>query len=524
MTVDAISFDLGAPASVQFELPSSEGLAPLPLPDAIARFQSAMANDTGRQDLTRLTGLVDCSLETSAPAADAPAAATPAQPAAEVRDVACATPAFAPETPFVRSEALFRGTPEMAVPENPDAAVPVKPDAAVPEKPDAAVPEKSVTVGTAHLESRPHPPATRVVLVRDAAEAPEMPPPAEMSDPRVAAEPPVAAERPGTLEQPVRAEQPALPEQPVLPEQPAATQEAARTAVTTAEEPVPEKPAAAVPEQKTELPEPRPDARVVHPEVVTRTIAAEPRSEVAPDVEMARPASNAQIPVVAENKPVAPMERAPTGVVPAEGPIAPARPVVAEQPVVTEHPVVTARPVVAEQPVVTARLAAAEQPAVREGAAATASEDSTDPAVALPAAPVTPVVAPVEAQPAAQTAAVQSARTEVLAEAVGKTVEIVNRVVEAVVAEISVTPALAQGEGAIRITLKPTVLDGSEIRLTAGSGELTVSIAPATAAAAQIVQQNLSRLEIALAEHAPSFHHVAVAVASAKKGKVDETA
>ena len=177
-----------------------------------------------------------------------------------------------------------------------------------------------------------------------------------------------------------------------------------------------------------------------------------------------------------------------------------------------------------EQSSVTARPAAAEQPAVREGAAATASEDSTDPVVAPPAAPVTPVVAPVEAQPAAQTAAVQSARTEVLAEAVGKTVEIVNRVVEAVVAEISVTPALAQGEGAIRITLKPTVLDGSEIRLTAGSGELTVSIAPATAAAAQIVQQNLSRLEIALAEHAPSFHHVAVALASAKKGKVDETA
>ena len=62
------------------------------------------------------------------------------------------------------------------------------------------------------------------------------------------------------------------------------------------------------------------------------------------------------------------------------------------------------------------------------------------------------------------------------------------------------------------------------IMLSAKSGELTVHIAPATAEAAQVVQQNLPRLEVALAGHASSFHHVAVVMASAKKGKTDETA
>ena len=138
--------------------------------------------------------------------------------------------------------------------------------------------------------------------------------------------------------------------------------------------------------------------------------------------------------------------------------------------------------------------------------------------------PAPQAAAPVEAMPAPQVAAVQSARTEAIVEAVGKMVEVVNQVVEAVVAEIAVTPTLAHGEGEIRITLKPTVLDGSEIWLSAKSGELTVTISPATVQSAQIVQQNLPRLETALAEHVSSFHHVAVVVSAAKKGKIDETA
>ena len=271
-----------------------------------------------------------------------------------------------------------------------------------------------------------------------------------------------------------------------------------------------------------------------------------------------------------------------------EKPVVPERPVAAERPVVPERPVAAETFVVAGQPVEAARpfaeafevptIAMPEKPVVMatdskmglaavpgagetgienvavkggvaEGSAAPNSEihvtsgretaetkeaprvfarrevrDLSEAAVELPAAPTPQVIAAAEAVPEPHAAATQTARTEAIAEAVGKTVEIVNQVVEAVVAEIAVTSALAQGDGEVRITLQPTVLDGSEIRLTAKSGELMVSIAPATVDSAQVVQQNLTHLESALAAHAPSFHHVAVVVAATKKGKVDETA
>ena len=218
-----------------------------------------------------------------------------------------------------------------------------------------------------------------------------------------------------------------------------------------------------------------------------------PQSVVAPAIDTPVAAA----PVV--EKPTAPVVEKPTAPV-AERPAAP----VVEKPAapVVEKPTT---PVV-EKPAVKASEKADNIPSVIEA-----------PAVAAPVSGV-----PVDAAP--QVAAAQSARTEAVAEAVGKVVEIVNEVVEAIVDKIAVTPALAQGEGEIRITLKPTVLDGSEIMLSAKSGELTVHIAPATAEAAQVVQQNLPRLEVALAGHASSFHHVAVVMASAKKGKTDETA
>ena len=146
---------------------------------------------------------------------------------------------------------------------------------------------------------------------------------------------------------------------------------------------------------------------------------------------------------------------------------------------------------------------------------------------ALPsAAQPTPLAAASEFPEVQQVVAAQSARTEAvvatvtrMVATVARMVETVNQIVEAVAAEIAVSPTLASGNGDIRITLKPTVLDGSEIRLTAQSGELTVSIAPATPAAAALAAAALPRLETALAEHAPSFHHVAVVVATARKGK-----
>ena len=133
-----------------------------------------------------------------------------------------------------------------------------------------------------------------------------------------------------------------------------------------------------------------------------------------------------------------------------------------------------------------------------------------------------PFVAPpaldahVAAQSASFVVSAASARTEAI-------VETVNEIVETVVDRISVTSTLAQGNGEIRITLRPSVLDGSTINLTAADGELTVAVAPSTPEAARVAAAALPRLEIALAEHAPAFRHVAVVLAATKKGKANET-
>jgi flagellar hook-length control protein FliK len=132
-------------------------------------------------------------------------------------------------------------------------------------------------------------------------------------------------------------------------------------------------------------------------------------------------------------------------------------------------------------------------------------------AVTLPVAETTVPVAPEVAAASAETA-----RTE----AIRETVE---QVVEAVAGQIVVTPALTHGEGNVRITLKPTVLDGSEISLTAQDGALTVAIVPTTPEAERLAAAALPRLETALAEHVSAFRHIAVAVVP-KKGKSDETA
>ena len=149
------------------------------------------------------------------------------------------------------------------------------------------------------------------------------------------------------------------------------------------------------------------------------------------------------------------------------------------------------------------------------------SADEPEKVAALQAAPVQ-VAAPealgvsVQASPEVAAVSAATARTEVI-------VDTVNQIVEAVVDQIVVTPSLVKGEGEVRMTLKPTVLDGSDITLTAKDGTLTVAVTPATAAAAQAAAAALPRLETALAEHAPAFRHVAVALV-AKKGKTDETA
>ncbi len=109
-----------------------------------------------------------------------------------------------------------------------------------------------------------------------------------------------------------------------------------------------------------------------------------------------------------------------------------------------------------------------------------------------------------------------SARTEAV-------VEVVNELIEAVVSQISVTPSLVKGEGEVLMTLKANVLDGSDIRLSAKDGSLSVVVTPATPEAAQAVAAAVPRLEVALAEHVPTFSQVAVKLVS-RKGSSDEIA
>ena len=113
--------------------------------------------------------------------------------------------------------------------------------------------------------------------------------------------------------------------------------------------------------------------------------------------------------------------------------------------------------------------------------------------VAAPFAQDAPVVqaapATIEIDPSAATA-----RTSELTEAAS-----------AVAKTISVTPALSRGDGEVVIRLKPTVLDGSEIRIEAKGSAITIDISPASAEAAQIVERSQAQFAQQLAERMPSF-------------------
>ena len=102
--------------------------------------------------------------------------------------------------------------------------------------------------------------------------------------------------------------------------------------------------------------------------------------------------------------------------------------------------------------------------------------------------------------------------------------EVVNKVVEAIVEQISIADDIAIGKGEIKITLKPSILDGMEITLGANEGTLKVSFTPATQEAAQIIAANLQRLEAALEQHAGIFNRVIITVSNFKKGKTNEGA
>ena len=192
---------------------------------------------------------------------------------------------------------------------------------------------------------------------------------------------------------------------------------------------------------------------------------------------------------------------------------------VAEKTVVPNNPVnlvnsvqEEAQPVQGEVQVVDSRGGAETRRIDRaEGEKAVAASQHV---VVAPAVAEAPAPQAVQVSPEVAAASAESARTEAI-------VETVNKVVEAVAGQILVTRGDVYGEGEVKITLKPTVLDGSEITMTSKDGTLTVCVTPATQAASAAASAALPRLEIALAEHLPAFHHVAVTLA-VKKGSRNE--
>ena len=84
--------------------------------------------------------------------------------------------------------------------------------------------------------------------------------------------------------------------------------------------------------------------------------------------------------------------------------------------------------------------------------------------------------------------------------------------VEAVAQMVQVTPGLTRGEGEVRLRLRPTVLDGSEVRLLFREGQMTVQVEPASEPVRQLLVQQQAMLAQALSERLPTFR-VAVTLA-----------
>ncbi len=111
------------------------------------------------------------------------------------------------------------------------------------------------------------------------------------------------------------------------------------------------------------------------------------------------------------------------------------------------------------------------------------------------------------------------------AAATARTQELVDAAV-AVADTILVTPSLVHGEGEVTIRLRPTVLDGSEIRLEAKGEAITVALTPATAEVQRLAEQSQARFAAELSERIPSFQ-IAVVInprqVTARRDLRDET-
>ena len=534
MTVAPIFFDFGLSSPVVLDLASSEGLAPLRLPvpseESVEQFRCFMKDDACVP--TDRTVLPE-SRKTEMPAAFEPrrvveqptvkpirVVAPPVVEPSRVGEQPVAEPSHVVVPPVVAPGLVAepRGVGDQPVAE---AARPAA------ERPFAGaqglepistpcrdgVPSPSAVIDETAPLPRPVGFAVASVVERPVAEPGHVAEqqvivPGLVAEPRGVVEQPVAEARP-VAERPIADARPVVEQPTVEPSRVVAGQSAAEA------RPVAERPIAdarPVVEQPTVEP-----SRVVAGQQTTaeqaEVISKPGRDEARPSHDRANMVQDVHI----GRDGLYPVRNG--AVSEASRPVA--EPSLAAEPLgVVERPVAEARQAV-ERPVVETRQAVERNiPEVR-AADAPEVEDGREQVVlhAAPVADASSAASPVAVdQPqAAGRADAASARTETIAETV-------NQIAETVVERIYVTPSLAHGEGEIRITLRPTVLDGSAISISAKDGTLSVSLAPATPEAARVAAAALPDLEAALAAHAPAFHHVAVVIATAKKEKTNEAA
>lgn len=137
----------------------------------------------------------------------------------------------------------------------------------------------------------------------------------------------------------------------------------------------------------------------------------------------------------------------------------------------------------------------------------TEPEDAVDGVdVAAPQAlPVVEVVLPARTErvdAADGVGAVRGVETVRPVEAVGSQ-ELI-QIAEAVADRVLVSPGLMQGEGEVRVLLKPDVLQGTEIRVVSENGTVTVNFIPTTPEVAALLERNQPMLVQHLATHVPS--------------------
>ena len=152
---------------------------------------------------------------------------------------------------------------------------------------------------------------------------------------------------------------------------------------------------------------------------------------------------------------------------------------------------------------------------------------ATEEPTPLQAAPVAMPNETIRAGTASEAASASAVALEIdPAAATARTQELVDAAL--VVADtILVTPSLVRGEGEVTIRLRPTVLDGSEIRIEAKGESLTVALTPSTDQVQRFAEQSQARFAAELSERIPSFQ-IAIVVNSrqttARRDLRDETA